>query len=270
MKHAFSLVELSIVLVILGLLTGGILGGQALIRAAELRAVSTEYGRYAAAAMTFRDKYFAVPGDFRDATRFWGWQVNGSNCTTNSSAAVNSAGACDGNGDGTILWDNSGAVSTSREMHQFWRHLALAGLVEGTYTGLAGPTTNSADVVPGTNSPRAKLANAGWGAAQTNCGYGGGCFTTMHIANGYPPYFMFGRQWAGGGNVPGGNVLKPEEAWNIDTKMDDGRPVSGKIIPLYQNSTNLCSTAASATDTSATYLLSSTTVGCSLYFLNAF
>ncbi|MFZ4541879.1 MAG: type II secretion system protein [Rickettsiales bacterium] len=55
--HAFSLVELSIVLVILGLLVGGILSGQALIRASELRSVSTEQQRYFTAIQTFRDKY---------------------------------------------------------------------------------------------------------------------------------------------------------------------------------------------------------------------
>ena len=72
MKNGFSLVELSIVLVILGLLTGGILGGQALIRAAELRAATTESQRYLAAINSFRDKYFALPGDMAIATRFWG------------------------------------------------------------------------------------------------------------------------------------------------------------------------------------------------------
>ena len=68
---AFSLVELSIVLVILGLLTGGILAGQSLIRAAQLRAVSTEYSRYVASINSFRDKYFGWPGDLRNATAFW-------------------------------------------------------------------------------------------------------------------------------------------------------------------------------------------------------
>ncbi len=55
MKNGFSLVELSIVLVILGLPTGGILAGQSLIRAAELRSVSTEYNRFVTATQSFRD-----------------------------------------------------------------------------------------------------------------------------------------------------------------------------------------------------------------------
>ena len=73
-RSGFSLVELSIVLVILGLLTGGILAGQSLIRAAELRSVATESQRYMAALNSFRDKYFALPGDMANATAFWGAQ----------------------------------------------------------------------------------------------------------------------------------------------------------------------------------------------------
>ena len=71
-KQGFSLVELSIVLVILGLLTGGILTGQSLIRAAELRSVTTEFQKYQTAMMTFRDRYMALPGDMRNATAFLG------------------------------------------------------------------------------------------------------------------------------------------------------------------------------------------------------
>src|SRR6478736_3210874 len=98
MRKGFSLVELSIVLVILGLLTGGILAGQSLIRAAELRAVGTEYGRYATATQTFRDKYLALPGDFKDATRFWNRLNSNADCVTSSSTTVGSPGVCDGNG----------------------------------------------------------------------------------------------------------------------------------------------------------------------------
>ena len=71
-RHAFSLVELSIVLVILGLLVGGVLSGQSLIRAAQLRSVTTQFANYRAAVFTFRDKYFALPGDMANASAFWG------------------------------------------------------------------------------------------------------------------------------------------------------------------------------------------------------
>ncbi|MBX9726410.1 MAG: prepilin-type N-terminal cleavage/methylation domain-containing protein, partial [Rickettsiales bacterium] len=102
-KHvtAFSLVELSIVLVILGLLVGGVLSGQSLIRAAELRAVSTEYSRYVTSAQTFRDKYFALPGDMNNATRFWG-NLGGTNCTNSAGTSAVTTGTCDGNGDGQV------------------------------------------------------------------------------------------------------------------------------------------------------------------------
>ena len=79
--RAFSLVELSIVLVILGLLVGGILAGQSLIHAAELRAVSSEYQRYRTAIYAFRDKYLGLPGDITTATNFWG-AADGSTGTT--------------------------------------------------------------------------------------------------------------------------------------------------------------------------------------------
>lgn len=76
-EFAFSLVELSIVLVILGLLVGGVVAGQSLIRAAELRSVSTDYQRFLTATLTFRDKYFALPGDFTMASRVWGLLTEG-------------------------------------------------------------------------------------------------------------------------------------------------------------------------------------------------
>lgn len=63
LRSGFSLVELSIVLVILGLLVGGVLTGQSLIRASELRKFMNTMERYKAATYTFRDKYFALPGD---------------------------------------------------------------------------------------------------------------------------------------------------------------------------------------------------------------
>lgn len=261
MKHGFSLVELSIVLVILGLLTGGILTGQSLIRASELRAVTTEYQRYLAATQTFRDKYFAIPGDFRDATRFWGRAVVAADCVTNSSAGVATPGTCDGDGDGTM--DTAGAASQSGENFRFWQHLALAGLVEGTYSGNAGAGgiwDSSA-----TNSPRSKISNAGWNTAYLPNFAG----NTDLYALDYGNLFNVGIYSAGGAV---GAFIRPEEAWNIDTKLDDGRPAYGKVVARYWN--NLCAAADDGShannDFVASYKLADASLQCALYFVKAF
>lgn len=62
-NRAFSLVELSIVLVILGLLTGGILTGQSLIESATMRRQLADIATLQSATLSFRDKYMAIPGD---------------------------------------------------------------------------------------------------------------------------------------------------------------------------------------------------------------
>lgn len=264
MQRGFSLVELSIVLVILGLLTGGILAGQSLIRASELRSVSTEYGKYVTAIQTFRDKYFSIPGDFKDATRFWGRQSATADCVTNSSASANPSGACDGNASGQI--NIAASASQASEELQSWRHLALAGLIEGTYTGIAGAGA-AADHVIGTNAPRSKLSQAGWAIRTGGDPYAG---DANAYAVGYGNMFDFGGQMAT--TYPMMPVLKPEEAWNIDTKMDDGKPAQGKVIARYWN--NACAQAddgsPAANDLIASYRLSDSSLLCSFHFVRAF
>ncbi|MBN8543601.1 MAG: prepilin-type N-terminal cleavage/methylation domain-containing protein [Alphaproteobacteria bacterium] len=260
--RGFSLVELSIVLVILGLLTGGILAGQSLIRASELRAVTSEYQRYTAAGNTFRDKYFAIPGDFRDATRFWTRGVAAAHCVSQSGAAVGSPGACDGDGNGFISY---ALASESAEGFQFWRHLALAGLVEGSYTGIAS-AGGSSDATIGTNVPASKLGNAAWSFQNASNYVGDGSTYAMDYGN----MFNFGGKTTNA--LTYATVLKPEEAWNIDTKMDDGKPASGKVIARYWN--NACSAADDGThannDLVASYKLSDSTLQCALHFRHPF
>lgn len=262
-QSGFSLVELSIVLVILGLLTGGILGGQALIRAAELRAVPTEYARYNAALQAFRDKYFAYPGDMGNATRFWGRMNGNADCVTTSSAAVSAAGACDGNADGGVF--PAAAAGQASEQTQFWRHMALAGLIEGTFTGLAGPL-DIQECQPGIACPRSKLANAGWGI-QSPYNYPG---DGVAYAMDYGTALIFGSYTSGG--LPYFPVLKPEEAWNIDSKMDDGRPARGKVIGRYWD--NACAAAddgsSTNNDLNASYRLSDSSIQCALHFRQVF
>lgn len=269
MRHGFTLVEVAIVLVILGLLTGGILAGQSLIRASELRSVSTEQLRYDSAATAFRDRYLVAPGDFRDATKYWGLQVVHSLCVSNSGiSAASSPGTCDGNGDGMLA--AAGAVSQSGEFAQFWRHLALAGLIEGTYTGLAG----SGGLVHSTadNAPRSKLSNGYWGIQR----WGGPLTGTASFFNGtYENCLVFGGLHAT--ESPATPILKPEEAWNIDTKLDDGKPGTGKmnvrarvLCAVAADGSALTTSAADAAKLDSRYNLALATAVCVPVFCNNF
>jgi hypothetical protein len=60
-------------------------------------------------------------------------------------------------------------------------------------------------------------------------------------------------------------ILNPADAWNIDTKLDDGKPGKGKILP---HGWNECTDAADETDIDSDYLLTETGVYCSLFFRN--
>jgi prepilin-type N-terminal cleavage/methylation domain-containing protein len=254
MKRGFSLVELSIVLVILGLLTGGILAGQSLIRASELRAVTTEYNRYIAATKTFRDKYFALPGDMINATSFWGVaHTTPATCTTTVSTT---ALTCNGNGDGALS-----ASTGSNEPFRYWQHLANASLVEGSYNGVEAGGTAAGFIVSSTNIPRSKLQSSYWFAYN----WGTTAGDASNFAMTYDNIFLFGGfNGTGAINVA---TLKPEELWNIDTKLDDGRPGYGKLVARFWAT---CTTAANQNDLAANYLLTSSGIGCIAIFRQIF
>lgn len=220
-KSAFSLVELSIVLVILGLLTGGILTGQNLIKAAELRSVATELTTYQTAVLTFRDKYRALPGDINNATLFWGAAAT---CPPTSAAPLTTAATCNGNGNGMI----ESAAVTANETFTLWQHLANAELIKGKYSGTANSTSYSMrQTILSVNIPQSRFSNSvGWypmvlGTQNIS--------STFWIEGSYGNVLLFGEEDANGFHevLPG---LKSEEAWNIDTKIDDGKPGSGNFV----------------------------------------
>lgn len=245
-QSAFSLVELSIVLVILGLLTGGILGGQALIRAAELRSYATESERMKSAMYSFRDKYFALPGDMANATQFWGIAAG----TGNDAACANTESTdnrtCNGNGDG---WVGTNQVNED-ERFRFWQHLASAGLIEGSYTGRTdSATAGSFVLIPGKNVPNLK---------------GSATFTIVAKADSLGSAFMFNGTPSGnylefrhiGSNV-GIQPLAPAEQWNLDTKIDDGRSGYGALTGPISTWNGAGPTCTSSTDpATANYNLS--------------
>ena len=104
-QSGFTLVEIAIVLVIIGLLLGGVMKGQELIKSAKVKALIQEINGYSAAFNTYLDKYGAIPGDHKTA-----------------SSDVK-AGLTDGNGNGNIS-------RTEGREHTF-RHLEAAGLTSG-------------------------------------------------------------------------------------------------------------------------------------------
>lgn len=256
MKSGFSLVELSIVLVILGLLTGGILAGQNLIRAAELRSVTTEVQKYQTAVYTFRDKYFALPGDMKNATSFWGEVVSGGSC--NTATVGTGTQTCNGDADGTVFLNYGG--NKYSENFTFWQHMANAGLIEGTYTGRAG-SLDGAHALVGVNVPKGKISSSGW-----NVEYFDGVANAWRFVSPAGNVMRFGKEVAAGGAARE-KILTPEELWNIDTKTDDGKPGRGKVLAHYWDD---CTDATANTQLDAKYLLTVSSVVCGLTLLIGF
>ncbi len=253
MQRAFSLVELSIVLVILGLLTGGILAGQSLIRAAELRSIITQQQQYFTALGTFRDKYMAIPGDMNNATRFWGDRATGTAACPDPAIPDGTPGTCNGNNDGIL--------SNFTESYRFWQQLGMAGLIEGNYQGWVNPATNATQPVRGLEVPASKLSDSFWQAINISQNA-----TTNHeLGFADLPDIRYNMLVLCGPN-PGWwcerNVLRPEEAWNIDTKMDDGKPAFGKIRGGHTDCATTLAVAANAT-----YNVTFTSPTCRLGFI---
>jgi prepilin-type N-terminal cleavage/methylation domain-containing protein len=253
-KTAFSLIELSIVLVILGLLTGGILAGQSLIRAAEIRSVATQMSNYRSALYSFRDKYFGWPGDFTNATRFW--VSAGGTGSDNACISLQTTvqATCNGNGDGEIMYLTG---NDHAERFLVWKHLANAGLVEGSYTGKSAGGTGTYVQVVGETNPRARISNGFFDVSFEK--------TTTGIH--FPGSTLFRNSVNIYGNNATNGILLPEEAWNIDTKLDDGSPVYGAVFTTIKSAAWGTNCASSDINT-ATYDLTVKSPNCILRFAN--
>lgn len=210
MRNGFSLVELSVVLVILGLMTGAILAGRSLIRASELRSVIADVERYQIAYHSFRDKYKAPPGDMPNATRFWGSAGGtGADQACYMAQTAISPATCDGDGNGLV---QSGGMAYG-ERFAAWKHLANAALIEGNYTGKTAGAAGTYDAVIDSNVPASKITNSFYDifALSASSNY----FTTAFVGQ---SIHFFGRQ------------ITPQETFTIDKKMDDGSPAYGTIV----------------------------------------
>ncbi|MPZ46417.1 MAG: prepilin-type N-terminal cleavage/methylation domain-containing protein [Betaproteobacteria bacterium] len=134
-QRGFTLIEIAIVLVIIGLLLGGVLKGQELITSARVRNLIAQQDGIKAAFFGFQDRFRSMPGDYASAS---------------TTLKCPSGTTClNGNGNGII---EAAAAGTGVEAHEeilTWMHLSSAGFLNGSYqmtTGEAAPTE--------TNSPR--------------------------------------------------------------------------------------------------------------------
>jgi len=110
-QTGFTLIEIAIVLVIIGLLLGGVLKGQEMMTNAKIKRVANDFNGVSAAIFSYLDRYSFLPGDDVNANTRWGNPV------------------VDGNGDGII---------DAAEEPDVWEHLRSSGLVAGT--GTTNPT----------------------------------------------------------------------------------------------------------------------------------
>lgn len=227
MRLGFTLIELSIVLVIIALVSGSILLGRDLIAAAGIRAQVAQVEKYHTSVNTFKGKYGHLPGDIPDpyASQFGFTAARG-----------NWAGAGDGNG--VIESSNAssppvGALEALGETTVFWRDLSDAKLIDGAFTlasETAGWATNiTVATSPGIGDyfPRAKIGQGNflyvWSGGRT----------TTDATN----YFGLSalNTIAGGGAAFSDPALTVLQAQGIDSKIDDGMPQSGRVVALYVN-----------------------------------
>jgi len=126
LQKGFTLIEISIVLVIVGLILGGVLKGQALVDSARVRSIVNDINGIRTAWYGFQDRFHAVPGDFPGAS-------------THIDAA-----ALDGDGDGII--------DSKQEIAGVWQHLSTTGFISGNYDGSSASVGTQEDIACATST----------------------------------------------------------------------------------------------------------------------
>jgi hypothetical protein len=221
----------------------------------------TDIKRFESATAAFQERYFQLPGDMTNATDFWGAaHTTAATCRTTISTGEET---CDGDGDGKI-W-TSGQNAESNESFRAWQHLANAGLIEGSFNGVG---TVSSDPQAGgsasVNTPASRISNATYSIRDL----GTLSSSSIWFDRSYNNLILFGVN----SENAHGEIITSEEAWNIDKKLDDGKPAYGKVM-TYKNGAGASyaeNCATTSTSSTAEYNLSTSGNICSLIFLLGF
>lgn len=208
-KQGFTLVEMSIVIIIIGLLIAGVAAGTSLIEQAKLNSVVVDFRNHEVAYYSFISKYGQPPGDFNSGALYW----------PNTCVTDNDPTYCNGNGDGVISTINLD------EQRMAWKHLSLAGLISNGFAALPDDAGSEFSA----SFPPSKVEGAYYTFEQA----GNNGVTSGHISSIWPdapnqnalyiakPSGIF-ASFGGPTVVPNLGALAPQEAFSLDNKLDDG------------------------------------------------
>jgi prepilin-type N-terminal cleavage/methylation domain-containing protein len=225
--RAFTLIEMSIVLVIIGLIVGGVLVGQSLVSAAEVRAQITQIEKYNSAVNTFRGKFNYLPGDILLASANQFGFLTDATCTGTAGKR---------NGDGLI--NAAGGVNqlgqANGEIGMFWQDVAsnaAGNLIEGQYpSGGAAALTCSLIASTLTMTPGTTFVGDYIPAAKI----GHGNYIYVYGINGFNWYGLSApTQITTANALISSPIVNVAQAYSIDAKMDDGLPLSGNVQAAY-------------------------------------
>ena len=221
-KHyGFTLLEISMVLIIVGLIIGGVLVGRDMIAAAEIRAQITQIEKYKMAALIFKNKYGALPGDLAGAAGLGLAQAVG---------VANEYGAASRTGDGLIMScinDSQSAtvappygyVFFGCENSLFWNHLSQTDLIGAGFA----QTDNANSFNHSVSHPSLYIPHAVIGDN----------YVIVYAWNGTNYFHIVGMPtiWSnnGYGSIPSQNRLTPLQAYQLDLKIDNGFPLTGSV-----------------------------------------
>ena len=214
-QSGFTLIEIAIVLVIIGLLLGGVLKGQELINSAKVKNLAGDFKNIPVFIYGYQDKFKALPGDDAAVTT----HVTGSTLAT--------TGGTVGNG---VIEGSWNTATKTDESYLFWQHVRLAGLAPGP-TDVNDPTympTNAAGGIVGIQSGTTVVANSPIKDASGNAIRGSYVICSAGIL---------------------GKFVK-----QLDTTMDDGNTATGSMMAVPSGSPlNTTATLTAAIDDAATY-----------------